>query len=422
MKVTLIDASNQFSNISRIQPLPNRRNKKYKTSLNKMHKNGKTTLIKPKNFLNFNSNNNKDNSYENILDRIMDYDKENANTNLTSKLKKFKSQNPNINDSYYESNPTSMINKNNNIKLTTKIKVNSYSKNKKKKELLTNIEKPLNYKINSDNNFSDNNKNSSDNSNKEVLNIEKNNTNEKKIAIKDRLKNKIKSKSVKNLYESKLINQNQKKSNKIFDIKIEDYDYQETNENNVIKSNESNKSKINFSIETKPKNNDNDKNHKNCNNMNNKINDDNKNNNNENKNNNIDKVFNNNIKNNNIINKDENYHNIKNKEISDNMYITPKKSFNLKNSPVDSNNHIEEENEEKSSVNKSHSHSISKYETKNNNISLIKDKKSNNNSLNKEKVSNNISLNKEKVTTNKIESHSFNFTIYAIKSSKFCCF
>ena len=91
MKVTLIDASNQFSNISQIQPLPNRRNKKYKTSLNKMHKNGKTTLIKPKNFLNFNSNNNKDNSYENILDRIMDYDKENAKRKSNSKKKKKRS-------------------------------------------------------------------------------------------------------------------------------------------------------------------------------------------------------------------------------------------------------------------------------------------------------------------------------------------
>ncbi len=151
--------------------------------------------------------------------------------------------------------------------------------------------------------------------------------------------------------------------------------------------------------------------------MNNKINDD------DNKKNYNDNEFTNKIKNNkNEINKDENNNNIKNVEIPDNMYITPKKSINLKNSNVHSNNHIEEENEEKSSVNKSHSHSISKYETKNNNISLIKDKKSNNNSLNKEKVSNNISLNKEKVTTNKIESHSFNFTIYAIKSSKFCCF
>ena len=96
MKVTLIDASNQFSNISQIQPLPNRRTKKYKTSLNKMNKNGKTTLIKPNNVLNFNSNNNEDNSYENILDRIMDYDKENKNNNMNSKLKKNKSKNQNI--------------------------------------------------------------------------------------------------------------------------------------------------------------------------------------------------------------------------------------------------------------------------------------------------------------------------------------
>ena len=107
----MIDASNQFSNISQIQPLPNRRNKKYKTSLNKMNKNGKTTFIKPKNLLNFNSNNNDDNSYENILDRIMDYNKENTNTNIITRLKKIKSENPNIIDSYNESNISSMVKK-----------------------------------------------------------------------------------------------------------------------------------------------------------------------------------------------------------------------------------------------------------------------------------------------------------------------
>ena len=67
------------------------------------------------------------------------------------------------------------------------------------------------------------------------------------------------------------------------------------------------------------------------------------------------------------------------------------------------------------------SHSISKYETKNNNHSLIKEQKSNNSLLNKEKVNNNNTLNKEKETNNN-GFHKFNFTIYAIKSSKFCCF
>jgi peptidyl-tRNA hydrolase len=58
MKVTMINASSQFANISQMQPFQNRRNKKYKTSMNKTNKNGKTTLIKPKNFLNFNNEEN----------------------------------------------------------------------------------------------------------------------------------------------------------------------------------------------------------------------------------------------------------------------------------------------------------------------------------------------------------------------------
>ena len=130
----MINASSQFANISQMQPFQNRRNKKYKTSMNKTNKNGKTTLIKPKNFLNFN---NEENSYEKILDRIMDYNKENNNLNL--KTKKIGNQNLDIIDL----NMIQSVKRNNNVKLTTKnlIKINSYYKNRKKKESLTNINK-----------------------------------------------------------------------------------------------------------------------------------------------------------------------------------------------------------------------------------------------------------------------------------------
>ena len=56
MKVTMINASNQFANI--IQMQPNRRNKKYKTSSNKNNKSGKTTLIKQRNIFYINNEEN----------------------------------------------------------------------------------------------------------------------------------------------------------------------------------------------------------------------------------------------------------------------------------------------------------------------------------------------------------------------------
>ena len=106
----MIDASNQFSNISQMQPMAKRRNKKYKTSMSKLNKNGKTTLIKPNNILKIN---NDENSYENILDRIMDYNKENSN----SKRKRF------VNQNNYNSETTNEPNKNINFKININVKL-----------------------------------------------------------------------------------------------------------------------------------------------------------------------------------------------------------------------------------------------------------------------------------------------------------
>ena len=377
MKVTMINASNQFANISQMQPFPNRRNKKYKTSMNKSNKNGKTTLLKSKNFLNIN---NEENSYEKILERIMDYNKD--NNNMYIKTKKKGSQNLNINDL----NMIQPVQKNNNIKLTTKniIKINPYSnKNRKKKESLTNINKTtkINFdKINIDIDQNNNYNLSEINTNKESLENDKNMDEKNILSIKEKVKIKnqpemnkgIKNETVNN--NIKIISNSNSNNNKEIkektNNKILNFENKgEEKGNNNSESNESNKSSI-----------------ENTNNKNlNQNNDDKDDNLNNNTNNNSKSSKSNNNHNNNNNNSNDN--NIK--EENKNVYSTPKKNY------LNSSHQIEEENENKSSTSKIHFRSLSN--TENKNIS---------------------SVNKE----NNLNFHQFNFSIYSMKKAKFCCF
>ena len=75
---------------------------------------------------------------------------------------------------------------------------------------------------------------------------------------------------------------------------------------------------------------------------------------------------------------------------------------------MNSSNCIEEENEEKSSS-KIDFHSLTNSETKNHN-----------NYLNKENVTSNNNSNSN--NNNIVQYHKISFTLYAIKSAKFCCF
>ena len=220
----MINASNQFSNI--IQMQPNRRNKKYKTSLNKNHKNGKTTFINKRNIFDIN---NEENSYEKILDRIMDNNIENPY--LKQKKINYETK---ISDINSDSTINGLFKRNNKTKLTTKnvLKINNYYKSKKRKESSNNnIEKIEKGEFDKNNNDkqSDNNKNLSDNNNinnEECLENEKNIFEEKKdnaINSNNKNNNIINEKlNKKNIDLEKLKNNNNKK-------------YKENNEIEVIK-------------------------------------------------------------------------------------------------------------------------------------------------------------------------------------------
>ena len=374
----MINASNQFSNI--IQMQPNRRNKKYKTSLNKNHKNGKTTFINKRNIFDIN---NEENSYEKILDRIMD-------NNIENKYLKKKKINyeTKISDINSDSTINGLFKRNNKTKLTTKnnIKINSYFKTKKKKEMSCNILEKVEkgeFDKNKNDLHSEIHKNLSDinnSNNKECYENEKNIIEEKKdndnyennLNIKNY--NNVNEKSNKTIIDSEKLKMNSNKKNK--EIKenkeIEEIKDKKDTVNNKILSFEENieeekeNSISSMSIDSKKNN---KKSTKSLNENKSKSNDD-------DDYNNLSKT-----------------HTKKEENTNNNIFLTPNKN----NLNLNSSNYVEENNE-KNNISKLHFRSISKSDTKNNN-----------NSINRN-------------DNDSVKFYTFNFTIYANKKRRFCCF